>query len=160
MLGEYPGTVIVVSHDRDFLDRVATSVVVSEGDGRWVEYAGGYSDMLTQRGFGVGGEATTRKSERVRKTALPQTVPGATRDAKRRLSFKQKHALETIPVTVAGLRDKQAILQKRLDDPDFYGKDPAGFAKATQSYAELQQRIDTLEQDWLELEILREEIEG
>ena len=160
MLGDYPGTVIVVSHDRDFLDRVATSVIVAEGDGRWVEYAGGYSDMVTQRGFGVGGEAPTRRAERARKAALPQTSPGAVREAKRRLSFKQKHALETIPDRVAGLRDQQGKLQARLDNPDFYVKDPAGFAKATSTYADLQQQIDTLEQEWLELEILREEIEG
>ena len=56
MVTEYPGTVIVVSHDRDFLDRVSTSVIVAEGDGKWLEYAGGYTDMLTQRGYGVGGE--------------------------------------------------------------------------------------------------------
>ena len=135
-------------------------MIVAEGDGRWVEYAGGYSDMVTQRGFGVGGEAPTRRAERARKAALPQTSPGAVREAKRRLSFKQKHALETIPDRVAGLRDQQGKLQARLDNPDFYVKDPAGFAKATSTYADLQQQIDTLEQEWLELEILREEIEG
>jgi NAD(P)-dependent dehydrogenase (short-subunit alcohol dehydrogenase family) len=53
MLNDYPGTVIVVSHDRDFLDRTATSVIVSEGEGQWLEYAGGYSDMVAQRGYGV-----------------------------------------------------------------------------------------------------------
>src|SRR5207302_3646209 len=52
-LAEYPGTVLLVSHDRDFLDRVVTSVIASEGNGRWVEYAGGYSDMLAQRGAGL-----------------------------------------------------------------------------------------------------------
>ena len=53
MLDDYKGTLLIVSHDRDFLDRVATSVLMSEGDGRWVEYAGGYSDMVAQRGAGV-----------------------------------------------------------------------------------------------------------
>src|SRR5690349_16389657 len=53
MLGDYPGTVVVVSHDRDFLDRIATSVIVAEGEGAWTEYAGGYSDMVAQRGYGV-----------------------------------------------------------------------------------------------------------
>ena len=55
LLGDYAGTILIVSHDRDFLDRVATSVVVGEGDGRWVEYAGGYSDMVAQRGYGLAG---------------------------------------------------------------------------------------------------------
>ena len=55
LLGDYAGTILIVSHDRDFLDRVATSVIVGEGDGRWVEYAGGYSDMVAQRGYGLAG---------------------------------------------------------------------------------------------------------
>ena len=55
LLGDYAGTILLVSHDRDFLDRVATSVIVGEGDGRWVEYAGGYSDMVAQRGYGLAG---------------------------------------------------------------------------------------------------------
>ncbi len=54
LLGDYAGTILLVSHDRDFLDRVATSVIVGDGDGRWVEYAGGYSDMVAQRGYGLG----------------------------------------------------------------------------------------------------------
>ena len=58
LLGDYAGTILIVSHDRDFLDRVATSVVVAEGGGRWVEYAGGYSDMVAQRGSGLAGPLT------------------------------------------------------------------------------------------------------
>ena len=57
LLGDYKGTILIVSHDRDFLDRVATSVIVSEGNGRWLEYAGGYSDMVAQRGYGLSGPA-------------------------------------------------------------------------------------------------------
>src|ERR1700752_1093471 len=54
MLADYPGTLLIVSHDRDFLDRVATSVIAFEGNAKWTEYAGGYSDMVPQRGYGVG----------------------------------------------------------------------------------------------------------
>jgi ATP-binding cassette subfamily F protein uup len=156
MLADYPGTVIVVSHDRDFLDRVATSVIVSEGDGRWQEYAGGYSDMLSQRGFGVGGEAPKKEREKKQSASERQSSPAA----QKKLSFKQKHALETIPGQIDALRAKQGLLQQKLDDPDFYVKDAAGFAKATQAYGDLQGQIDKLEQEWLELEILREELEG
>ncbi len=156
MLGDYPGTVIVVSHDRDFLDRVATSIMVSEGDGLWMEYAGGYSDMVAQRGFGVGGEAT--KKERDKKSAAV-TRPAGTNNQKK-LSFKQKHALETIPGRIEEMRAKQGLLQQKLDDPDFYVKDAPGFAKATQAYGDLQKQIDKAEQEWLELEMLREELEG
>ena len=103
MLGDYEGTVILISHDRDFLDRVVTSVIVPEGDGRWIEYAGGYTDMLAQRGAdltreaaeGRGGRAETREAEsRARRRAT----------SKRRLNFNEKHALETLPKTIAKLQ--------------------------------------------------------
>ena len=64
LLGDYAGTILLVSHDRDFLDRVATSVIVGEGDGRWVEYAGGYSDMVAQRGRGLAGPLARRSRRR------------------------------------------------------------------------------------------------
>ncbi len=70
MLGDYPGTVIVVSHDRDFLDRVATSMIVAEGEGVWTEYAGGYSDMVAQRGFGV-----TKPERRARRRRPAAAAP-------------------------------------------------------------------------------------
>jgi len=158
MIADYPGTVLVVSHDRDFLDRVATSVIVSEGEGRFVEYAGGYSDMVSQRGFGVGGEGTSRKQEREKKRAA--AAAAAPVKTKGRLSFKQKHALETIPGRIEDMRVKQAALQKKIDDPNFYAKDPTGFAKATSDYGALQDKIDQIENEWLELEMLREQMEG
>ena len=158
MIADYPGTVLVVSHDRDFLDRVSTSVIVGEEEGRFVEYAGGYSDMVSQRGFGLGGEAPSRKQEREKKrAALSATAPVKT---KGRLSFKQKHALETIPPRIEEARVKQAALQKQMDDPNFYTKDPNGFAKATKDYGDLQSLIDRIENEWLELEMIREALEG
>ena len=69
MLGDYPGTILLVSHDRDFLDRVAGSVLVSEGEGRWIEYAGGYTDMLSQRGFGLSPTVKTKPARRAREKA-------------------------------------------------------------------------------------------
>jgi ATP-binding cassette subfamily F protein uup len=83
MIGDYPGTVIVVSHDRDFLDRVATSVIVAEGGGRWTEYAGGYTDMVVQRGFGVVAPAAAPRP-RVEK---PKAEPAPTPARKQKLSF-------------------------------------------------------------------------
>ena len=64
MLGDYEGTVLLVSHDRDFLDRVVTSVIVPEGDGRWTEYAGGYTDMLAQRGEELGARSPRNNDPR------------------------------------------------------------------------------------------------
>ena len=158
MIADYPGTVIVVSHDRDFLDRVATSVIVAEEEGVWREYAGGYSDMVSQRGFGVSGAPAPAKAEGSRKQrALAPTAGG---EQKRKLSFKQKHALETIPGKIETLRAARDKLQAILADPALYSRDPAGFQKATKTLAESEAGIARLEEEWLELELLREEMEG
>lgn len=157
MLADYPGTVIVVSHDRDFLDRVATSVIVAEGDGRWTEYAGGYSDMVSQRGHGVRApDAAPREAKQDKRNDPPPPPP----PARGKLSFKQKHALETLPREMDKLRAEIAALNLRLADPAFYTRDPQGFARAGASLAEAESRLAAAEDQWLELELLREEIEG
>src|SRR4029450_8199616 len=92
MLASYAGTVILISHDRDFLDRTVNAVLVPEGEGRWVEYAGGYSDMLAQRGADLAGIKAPPKPRTTRDAAAaPSSRPAKT--AKRRLSFHEKHAL-------------------------------------------------------------------
>jgi len=154
MLGDYPGTVIVVSHDRDFLDRVATSLVVAEGDGRWTEYAGGYSDMLAQRGHGVGTPAAPRP-EKAARAASAAPAP-----ARQKLSFKHKHALATLPKTIAGLDAEMAALNARLADPGLYARDPQAFAAASKRLAAAQAEKAAAEDEWLALELLREELEG
>ena len=157
LIADYPGTAIVVSHDRDFLDRVATSVVVSEGDGRWLEYAGGYTDMLSQRGFGVGGEPLARESKA--KPAHTVSAPQSS-GAKKRLSFKQKHALETLPKRMRDFQTQQAQLQKDLDDPSLYKRDPERFNELSQAFAKAAEKLAKAEEEWLELEMLREAVEG
>jgi ABC transport system ATP-binding/permease protein len=156
LLGDYPGTIVLVSHDRDFLDRVATSVIVSEGDGGWVEYAGGYSDMIAQRGYGLAGPEAiaAAKAPKEQARAAPRSA------AKRRLSFKEKHALEKLPEKIAGLRDSLARLDSVLADPQLHARDPKTFARATQDYGAKQKDLTRAEEEWLTLEMLREEIEG
>ncbi len=156
MLGDYPGTVIVVSHDRDFLDRVATSVLMAEGSGRFVEYAGGYSDMVAQRGAGVAAKARERE---VSKAEKPSPPPRAAASEKRKLSFKDKHALETLPGQITALERDIHSLNERLAADGFYIRDPKGFAAATAKLAELQATLAASEERWLELEMLREELE-
>ena len=153
MLGDYPGTVLLISHDRDFLDRLVSGVIVPEGDGRWTEYAGGYSDMLVQRGADLvrEGKAIAPKAEKAPAANKPPV-------AKRKLAFKEKHALETLPKTIATLNKKAADLQAKLSDPQFYIRDRAGFEKVTTDLAETQRKIASAEEQWLELEILREEL--
>jgi ATP-binding cassette subfamily F protein uup len=157
MLGDYPGTVLLISHDRDFLDRLVSGVIVPEGDGRWTEYAGGYSDMLAQRGADLTRAPAVQEKDRPAKTATSNAIQSA---QKRKLKFKEKHALETLPKTIAGLQSKADELQALLADPQFYQRDRAGFEKVTTDLGETQRKLAAAEEQWLELEILREDIAG
>jgi ABC transport system ATP-binding/permease protein len=155
MLGDYAGTVILISHDRDFLDRVVTSVIAPEGDGRWVEYAGGYMDMLSQRGADLNREA--RKAAVGEDKTPPKPAPHSAA-AKRRLNFNEKHALETLPKTISALQATIAKHQRTLDDPELYRKNRKKFDEASAAVATAQQELAAAEDRWLELEVLREEI--
>jgi ATP-binding cassette subfamily F protein uup len=157
MIGDYPGTVIVVSHDRDFLDRVATSVIVSEGEGVWTEYAGGYSDMVNQRGFGVTKPETEAKAPARGGRTVAMTPIAAT---KSKLSFKQKHALETLPREIKRLDAEIDRLNRLLADPGLYTRDPKAFADASAKVSAAQAAKAKAEDEWLELELIREEISG
>jgi len=156
MLGDYQGTVIIISHDRDFLDRVVTSVIAPEGDGRWIEYAGGYSDMLAQRGGDLTREAARPATAGREKTSRPR-APSAS--SKRRLNFNEKHALETLPKTIVSLEAEIARQQRILDDPDLYNRDRAKFDRVSEALTKAQAELREAEDRWLELEVLREEIE-
>jgi ATP-binding cassette subfamily F protein uup len=157
MLADYPGTVLLISHDRDFLDRLVSGVIVPEGNGCWIEYAGGYSDMLAQRGADLMRDnAKQRKTQEPAKQSAP-AVAGSNQ-AKRRMTFKDKHALETLPKTIAKLQTEIDSLQAKLADPQFYARDRAAFAKVTAAIGELEQQRAAAEEQWLELEIRREEL--
>ena len=151
MLGEYPGTILLVSHDRDFLDRVATSTLVAEGDGKWVEYAGGYSDMLLQRGALVQAEPVKQKSA-ARTAALPQTSANPTT----KLTFKQQHELKTLNTEIARLQTEIKKLETVLAEPGLYNKDIKKFRSASNFLTDAQEKLAAAEERWLELEVLRE----
>jgi ATP-binding cassette subfamily F protein uup len=158
MLGDYEGTVILISHDRDFLDRVVTSVIAPEGDGRWVEYAGGYSDMLAQRGADLKREGAVKAAAAVEDRPEPKAVATASAP-KRKLTFNDKHALDTLPKTIAKLQAEIAKQQRFLDDPDLYRRDRQRFDQASDAIAKAHKELAAAEDKWLELEVLREEIE-
>ena len=162
MLTDYQGTLILVSHDRDFLDRVATSVLVAEGDGRWQEYAGGYTDMLAQRGYGVGAEPQlTSAAKAMRPLAETAAVaPVSSSASKRKLSFKEKHALETLPKRMDELNALKAKIQKEMADPGLYARDKPRFDKLSAAIGKAEADIAKAEEEWLALEMLREELEG
>jgi len=158
MLGDYEGTVLLISHDRDFLDRVVTSVIAPEGDGVWIEYAGGYSDMLAQRGADLKREAAKPAAPaKEPREARPQ--PPATA-AKRRLSFNEKHALETLPKTMGALEETIAKHQAQLADPSLYARDRKKFDEISAALVDAQAKLHAAEEKWLALELLREELES
>lgn len=161
MVADYPGTVLLVSHDRDFLDRTVSSVIVAEGEGVFREYAGGYSDMVAQRGRGVEtkgkgeGRGAAKGESRVDKApAKPEA------EKKRRLSFHEQHALKTLPQTMEKLQAEIARLGALLADPQLYAKDPAKFERSSNALAKAQGELEAAEEEWLRLEILREEAGG
>jgi len=158
MLGDYLGTVVLISHDRDFLDRVVNAVVVPEGNGRWSEYAGGYSDMMGQRGGDLTGRQAISKPPTA--TAEKKTAPMAQANAaKRRLSYHEQRALGSLPATIASLSADVDDLQRRLGDPGLYARDPGAFRQASKALVAKQSQLEAAEERWLELEIRREAIE-
>lgn len=158
MLSDYAGTIILISHDRDFLDRVVHAVIVPQGDGRWIEYAGGYTDMLAQRRADSDEKPAAKEKSPTKEKAeaAPARPP---RSGKPRLSFRDQHALKTLPEEIAALQDTVRKLQQRLEDPNFYARDPKAFAETSESLATAQSELAAAEEKWLELEIKREEIE-
>ena len=159
LVSGYAGTVILVSHDRDFLDRTVTSIIAPQGEGRWVEYAGGYSDMLAQRG----GEKLDDRAPRQKKGEQPKKHadgPAAKNEPAKKLSYKQKFALENLPKRMSEAEAKVVALEGRMADPSFYGRDPWGFQTVAAELDALRSDLAAMEEEWLELEMLREEIEG
>lgn len=158
-LADYNGTVILISHDRDFLDRVVNAVIVPEGGGKWNEYAGGYSDMLAQRGEDISIDKTGAKANGAKAVKDSQPAPAAPKQ-KRKLSFNEKYALENLPKQMAKLEADITALQKKLDDPALYTRDRKAFDTTSTALAAAQAELHAAEEKWLELEMLREEIES
>ena len=165
IVSAFEGTVILVSHDRDFLDRTVTSTIApadpSAPDGRWIEYAGGYSDMLAQR---KGANDERKRAEKAERNEKGKSggggQPGDPNKSRAKLSFKQKFALETLPKEMAKSAAEIARGEARMADPAFFTKDPEGFNKMAKDLDALRAGIARMEEEWLALEMLREEIEG
>ncbi|MFL5130676.1 MAG: ABC-F family ATP-binding cassette domain-containing protein [Microvirga sp.] len=157
MIQDYSGTVILVSHDRDFLDRTVSSVLVSEGEGRWLEYAGGYTDMVAQRGRGVQARVVEKESK---PKSADRPAASAPAQGKRKLSFNEQHDLKTLPKRMGEMEARIAKVQEILADPELYSRDPARFQKAMDALTQLQTELHAAEERWLEREMLREELEG
>jgi ATP-binding cassette subfamily F protein uup len=148
VLDDYDGTVLLVSHDRDFLDRLVTSVIVMAGDGSAVEHAGGYSDLprpeTTKSGAGRSAPANPGAERRPR--------------AAQRLSYKEQRELDGLPREIDRLHGELATLEKALADPGLYGRDRAGYETKAARLAAAKQALAAAEERWLELEHKREEL--
>ncbi len=150
LIGEYDGTVLLVSHDRDFLDRVATTTIAMEGGGAATVYAGGWSDYRAQRGETAPPPAAAKPRKPAR--AAPENAPPARQKPPRPgLSFTERHRLEALPEEIARLEAEIEKLAGYLSDPDLYAKEPMKFDKATQALAERQGALARAEDDWLAL---------
>jgi ATP-binding cassette subfamily F protein uup len=156
LVDDYDGTVLLTSHDRDFLDRVASTTVAMEGDGRAVIYAGGWSDYRAQRGAA----ATTPAGQKPAKPKAAADEPDKPRRSPSRLGYAQERRLAALPDEIARLEAEIARLEARLSDAGLYARDAAAFHKATEALAERKRRLEAAEEEWLELESLRERLAG
>ncbi|KPP82226.1 MAG: ATP-binding cassette, subfamily F, uup [Oceanicaulis sp. HLUCCA04] len=161
LIFDYAGTVLLVSHDRDFLDRTVNRTIAYEGDGNWQSYAGGYSDMIAQRGQGVRARSEQETPARTAATPAKAANSAASPPSSRaKLSFKDKHALETLPGEIDALTQTIARLEAELADPALFSRNPGRFQAASKELEAASQARETKEERWLELEMLREEIEA
>ena len=154
LIDDYGGTVLLVSHDRDFLDRVATTTIAMEGDGAAVVYAGGWSDYRAQRALSE--PEAPAAAERTR--AKPAEKPAPKAAAK--LSFTQAHRLEALPAEIDRVTGEIAKLETLLADPNLFARDPDKFARASAALVARQEALAAAEEEWLRLEELREAASG
>ncbi len=145
LLDDYEGTVLLVSHDRDFLDRVATTTVAMEGNGKATVYAGGWSDYQAQKQADTPAPAQSKDKMKIEAKA-PQ------KKEKSGLSFTEKHRLEALPSVIERLEGEIAKLETYLAAPDLYAKEPLKFQKATEALVERQSALSAAEEEWLILE--------
>jgi len=155
MLADYPGTLLVVSHDRDFLDQVVSSTIAFEADGHAVEYAGGYSDYVAQRR-----KPTTARSAEPAARTDDRGSAGAERRPRQptKLGYREQRELDGLPDRMAALEREIAALEETLGDPDLYRRDTEAFNRAAARLESAKTELDHAETRWLELEALRERL--
>jgi len=153
MLADYDGTLIVISHDRDFLDQLVTSVIVIEEGGKVEEYVGGYSDYVRQR------KEDQAKKNPPKKAAAPEKeAANKPKGARTKLSYKDQRDLDRLPALIDEMAAKKEKLEAELANPDLFTKNPDQFNKITAELGKLSDEMDQAEERWLELEILQEEL--
>ena len=145
VLDEYEGTIIIVSHDRDFMDKVATSLLYLKGDGTVYEHVGTYTELLEKL------KNTPVKSEN-KKTAVKEENKPREKNKTQKLSFKEQYLLQNLPTEIAALEQANKAIEIALGNPNLYTDDPQKFDDLTASLAANKAKLDTLENQWLELQ--------
>ncbi len=157
LLAEYQGTLLVVSHDRDFLDRTVTEVIAFEGDAVIESSIGGYTDYLEgKRLRAASAKAKKLPAAQIQESALP---PPVAEQKKTRLAYKFRHELEKLPEKIQALEQELASLREALSDPGLYTKDPERFDTATRRFGRAQAELEAAESRWLELDAMRAQSE-
>ena len=146
LLDTYDGTVLLVSHDRDFLDRVAATTIAMEGDGKATVYAGGWSDYQAQR------KPTDVPVQKAAVKKAKSDARSADKPKEAGLSYTEKHRLEKLPTIIERLEAEIAKLEEFMSDPDLYTREPLKFQKATDALVERQNALAAAEEEWLMLE--------
>ena len=157
LIGDYNGTALLVSHDRDFIDRTATATIAWESDGVWRVYPGGYSDMVSQRGQGVGARASLNQA--TGRSGKPKPAKGSAKSSAK-MTFKDKHALEKLPGEIEAIETRLKALEAELADASLFTRNPDRFHAASAEHARLGEEKSSKEDRWLELEELREQLDA
>ncbi|WP_313160483.1 ATP-binding cassette domain-containing protein [Stenotrophomonas sp.] len=150
LLGEYTGTLLLVSHDRDFIDNVVTSTLVMEGDGVVGEYVGGYSDWQRQAARMAAAAAAVPVA--AAKPAVTAAAPAEAAAPKRKLSYKDARELEQLPLKIEALEKDVEGLTAAMNDPAFYQRSAADMAAHTQKLGKVQAELDAAYARWEELD--------
>ena len=154
VLGDYEGTALIVSHDRDFLDRVATSIIYMPGDGSITEYPGSYSEL----------EQKLAEKSRPAKTPEKKEKPKERKDVSApkkttKLSYNQQRLLEVLPQKVSELEENIRQIEEKLGCGDLYNADREAFDRLTEELSTKKQELENAENQWLEIQMIKEELE-
>lgn len=153
MLAEYDGTVILVSHDRSFLDGVVSATLAPRGDGTWIETPGGWSDLQRQ-----GIPALTSSGVATKSKVNAALLNGSASKAPKKLSFKDEHRLREAETQIPQIQAQIIVVETRLSDASFYARDPLAFSKASEDVVMLRKKLGQMEEVWLEVSELKESL--
>lgn len=156
VLSEYEGTVLIVSHDRDFLDKVTTSLIYMSGNGTTEEFVGSYSELLAKQQEKEERQTLSQKSKPAQKKESAEQP----QKKKTKLSYNEQRLLEVLPQQISNAEEKIKKIESELSDPMLYTNNPAKFGALTDELSSLKDKVDEYETKWLEINMIAEQING